>query len=565
MPRPHYLLSVLILLFTLLTSACAPLFDDQGKEEVSPVFRTAPYRIALLPLDSRPACTSLVSHLGTIGNIDVRIPPQELLDHYHTPADRTALRSWLQEEAKHTDTLIISADMLLHGSLLRSRKNDLTDEDISSALTFLHTLRQDNPTIQLYVFSTIPRLLIADDTATAKYQKAMLKYSTLQEEILLFSQEDLLDELHELEEDIPSEILDDYHRLYERNLTVNLGLLSLVEDHTIDYLMIGQDDGHVFGMPNIVKDHLDRQIRHNPQLADRTQIVRGADELAMLLVSRIHGHSLAPLSVYVAYNDEKAGGTIMPFMSQSVNTTVNEKIASINARRTDCPDDADFVLYVYIGNDTTDVSLPQNALHVLRSLDADDRPIALVDLSEHFRASETVFPTLLNESFPLHRLIAYAGWNTASNAIGTAVAEAGIYANALKSASDEYDQLASVYANLIFLNDRFLDDYYYMKLVQPYLKLRLSALSNDPYRLSMQSYYEANDWLSRAMQNQANILSSTDAYRAPFRPTMTDLTDTFRITSLTVDVNLPWERIFEANITSKIFIKNLQKTVDIYP
>lgn len=563
MRRTYCLLFILILPIFFLT-ACSPQVIDHS-EEVFGSFSAPPQRIVLLPLDSRPACTSMVARLARIGNVDLILPPQEMLDHYHTPADCTSLRTWLQEECHYTDTLIVSADMLLHGSLLHSRENELTDEDIASTIQFFRTLRRDNPNLKFYVFSTIPRLLIADDSDTAQYQKDMLTYSTLQEEVLLFGQTSLLDDLRELEDEIPPDILERYHRLYERNRLANEVLIALVKDHTIDHLVIGQDDGHVFGLPNIVKDHLDRYIHHDPDLSAHIQIVRGADELAMLLVSRIHADARAPLAVYVAYNDDTTGGTIMPFMSQSVNTTVNEKIASINACRTAQLEDADFILYVYIGNDANNIMLAQNSLAAIRRFDTLDKPIALVDLSEHFRASETLFPVLLADGFPLHRLIAYAGWNTASNAIGTAIAQAGIYANAMRSSTHKQEKLAISHANLTFLNDRFLDDYYYMKLIQPYLKLRLSALTNDPYQLSEQTYYEANDWLTNAMQNQAALLFATDAYQCPFRIAMSNLDETFVITELTVETSLPWERIFEANVFSKIIIKNLQKSVDTSP
>lgn len=562
MRQRQFLIFVLLLLFTALTTACAPQISAPN-EPLSIAFDRQSQKVILLPLDSRPACTTMVTRLAQIGNIDVILPDAELLDHYRTPADRTALRHWLQEKVKTNDTLILSADMLLHGSLLQSRMSSLSDKELADALLFLRTLKQTNPDLKLYVFHTIPRLLIADDAKTAKYQKDMLRYSTLQEEIMLFNQEELLEELHELQEDIPPEIIARYHHLYEQNLRINESLLSLVEDHTIDHLVIGQDDGHVFGMPNIVKEQLDRHIRHNPQLAERTQIVRGADELAMLLVSRIHSASSRPLSVCVRYNDDKTGGMVMPFMSQSVNTTVNEKLSSVNAYRTDKIEDADFVLYVYVGNTSHSFADAQDSLQTLHHLDAMDKPIALVDLSEHFRASETLFPTLLAGDFPLHRLIAYAGWNTASNAIGTAVAQAVLYTNAITSADTESDKLAVALGNLTFLNDRFLDDYYYMKLVQPYLKLRLSAFADDPYYLSSESYYEANTWLHTEMQNQARLLATSNSYHLPFKIAMSEIESPFRITELTVKSNLPWERIFEANIFSKIILKNLQKSVDI--
>ncbi len=565
--RSIYRLLLLLLSIPLLflLSSCGPHSSLTDSYEVDPHFSTQAKRVALLPLDSRPACTVLPQRLAHIGNIDLVIPPKSILDHYHQPADRTQIREWLQAEAKQTDTMIVSADMLLHGSLLHSRKNELTDEDVTSMLDFLRSLRKEHPSLRLFVFHTIPRLLIADDEETEEYQSDMLSYSTLQEEILLFDQSDLLKDLTELEKDIPQEIRDRYHRLYDRNRKTNEALLALVSDGTIEYLAIGQDDGHVFGLPNLVKQHLDRLVYRDPLLSERVEIVRGADELAMLLISRIAIEDSSPLSVYVAYGKEDMSSMVMPFMSQSVNTTVDEKLASVNARRVYSSDDADCILYLYIGDDANDLDLPFTSADMIRRFDSEDKPIALVDLSQHFRASETLFPTLLEQGFPLHRLIAYAGWNTASNTIGTAVAQANLYVAKMKQSQTIDEQLATAYANLLFLNDRFLDDYYYMKLIQPYLKLRLSALLSDPYHLSMKDYYEANGWLDVAMQNQANLLSATGAYRSPFCIPLAKTNESFTVSHLTVDAILPWERTFEANIVSKIILKNLQKPVDTSP
>lgn len=558
------LLFISIPLLFLLTS-CSPHSSNTDYHEIDAHFPSQAKRIILLPLDSRPACTLLPQRLAQIGNIDLVIPPKDILDHYHRPADRMQIREWLTEEADKTDVMIISADMLLHGSLLHSRKNELTDEDMTSALDFLRTLHKEHPSLRLFVFHTIPRLLIADDEETAEYQEDMLSYSTLQEEIYLFNQSGLLEDMMELEEDIPQEIRDRYHRLYERNRKTNDALLALVADGTIEHLVIGQDDGHVFGLPNLVKAHLDQQVQRDAFLSEHVEIVRGADELAMLLVSRIATEKSPPLSVYVAYGDEDMSGVVMPFMSQSVNTTVEEKLASVNAQRVYSSDDADYILYLYIGNDAADLDRPHISTDALRRFDHAGKPVALVDLSEHFRASETLFPTLLKEEFPIHRLIAYAGWNTASNAIGTAVAQADMYTSKMKEAQEVEQELAIGYANLLFLNDRFLDDHYYMKLIQPYLKLRLSALLSDPYQLSMKAYYESNGWLGTAMQNQADLLSATTAYQIPFRLPLASFDGSLTVSHLTVESSLPWERTFEAKIITKINLKNLQKPVDISP
>ena len=54
-------------------------------------------------------------------------------------------------------------------------------------------------------------------------------------------------------------------------------------------------------------------------------------------------------------------------------------------------------------------------------------PVALVDLSANYDVKETIFPHLINNNTPLVRLAAFAGWNTVSNSVGTAGAQASIF------------------------------------------------------------------------------------------------------------------------------------------
>ena len=58
-------------------------------------------KMLLLPLDSRPPCTTLTQDLGRLASIDVIVPPNELLDNYHNPADRTKLTAWLNQNIQN--------------------------------------------------------------------------------------------------------------------------------------------------------------------------------------------------------------------------------------------------------------------------------------------------------------------------------------------------------------------------------------------------------------------------------------------------------------------------------
>src|SRR5574344_2584447 len=64
--------------------------------------------LLLVPLDSRPVCSTMVQKLGKLAGINVIVPPKELLDNYQEPADRKKLWSWLQKETSQGKNSIVS-------------------------------------------------------------------------------------------------------------------------------------------------------------------------------------------------------------------------------------------------------------------------------------------------------------------------------------------------------------------------------------------------------------------------------------------------------------------------
>ena len=90
--------------------------------------------ILLLPLDSRPVCSTMVQKLGALAGLNVILPPKACLDNYRTPSDRQKLLQWLQTNQPKYDYSIISADNLLHGGLLAARMNTATPTEEDALL-----------------------------------------------------------------------------------------------------------------------------------------------------------------------------------------------------------------------------------------------------------------------------------------------------------------------------------------------------------------------------------------------------------------------------------------------
>jgi hypothetical protein len=256
-----------------------------------------PYRLTvlLMPLDSRPACTNFVVALGKIANIKVIVPPSELLDNYQQPGNKQALINWLQQQSSSADYAIISTDMLIHGGLLNSRlaSGSVTDED--NAIIALQNLHNTNPALKLFVFNIIPRLWLPDNNSV--YQQQILEYSKLKDKAQQTKSETDLISLQKLEQTIPSDIINSYNALFERNYQLNLKLLQLLENKVISSLVIGQDDGQQYGISNIIKQKLYLAVE-TLTTKDNVNITRGTDEVALSMLGQIIGKN-TPLKVKV--------------------------------------------------------------------------------------------------------------------------------------------------------------------------------------------------------------------------------------------------------------------------
>lgn len=500
--------------------------------------------VILMPLDSRPPCTQFVEQLAGIIGVHLLLPPSELLDDYKTPGQKEALGNWLYETSKQADAAIISTDMLIHGSLVASRLSSGTPTDMDHVLQLLTTIHQEHPNLKMYVFNIIPRLILADSKENATYQKNMLKYSILKDQINTFENSEDIKKITEIEDKIPVAIRNHYVALYEQNDMLNTALINMTEQGIVAGLVIGQDDGQPFGIPNMSKQKLQHQLQQKTDLENKVFITRGTDEVALTLL----GHIVSELShyqprIFVTYSTAEAFQITMPFMPNTVGKTVEEKIAIAGGLQVDTPEQADFILYVHVGTKKNKESLKPAAQEV-QNLILQGYKVALVDLTENFQISESLLPTLLKENIDIARLIAYAGWNSTSNSIGTAITQAALFSNALSSETDTSQIIALYKLNLEFLIARFLDDLYYQKEINPYMNKQLQRVHIDPYNLGTQ-YYQTNYKIQKLMFSKTRWFLREGLQNQPIVIDTNQGTQELFITDLTIQTYLPWQRTFE--------------------
>ena len=113
----------------------------------------------LLPLDSRPATSTLPANIAGLISDGVRIPPAALLGTAQQGADNAALHEWLAAQPT-SGPLIVSLDALAYGGLVQSRKSPISAEE---ALSRLAPLRERSVQQPIYAFITLPRSPDATD------------------------------------------------------------------------------------------------------------------------------------------------------------------------------------------------------------------------------------------------------------------------------------------------------------------------------------------------------------------------------------------------------------------
>ncbi|MBE6105548.1 DUF4127 family protein [Anaerovibrio lipolyticus] len=532
---PIYLIMICILL------GSGFLMSQKQQGEIIDQMPATTKRVLLVPLDSRPPCGQLVADNGRTAGVEIILPKSETMDFYTLPGDTSKMRKWLYDEIKNCDEAIISIDQLLYGGLIASRNKPIKDEDITALAEYLKKLHEDNPNKKIHAFSILPRMNPPDFVEKYQDRKKLMEWSRLVHKYDDKPLSETAEKIQILEREIPSEQIKAYTEIYNRNLRLNCLLAKLVADGTLDDLTFGQDDGEVYSLPNLKLKEFIHYLHKNKIPGDKLAILHGADEVALSILTNIISRSNS-FKVYVDYSSEKAAMKVMPYMSICNQDTAHERLNFHHDFIVSTPEEADYILFISATDEETMDRRHYNAEKLL-DYQKLGKPVALVDLSKNFIAQEALLPILIQESFPVNSLIAYAGWNTASNSIGTAVSQAEIYLTALNQGLEQ-DRV--VYSNLSNLNNRVCEDYYYLKDVIDLVNINLKKKGySNVYDLDLEHNYKwAVDMMEAAMKQRLIQYKASGAFAKSFWLQNTEYT----VTDMQISSYFPWPRTFEINL-----------------
>lgn len=521
---------------------------------------TISHHVILIPLDGRPPCRQFVIDAGRIGGTEVLTPPHEMQDYYSQPGDTKAMKSWLSSEIGHADAVILSIDQLLYGGLLTAREKQASEEDVNELLAYLQELHEEHPDVPIYAFSILPRLTPQDTIDGYDERRDIMAYSRLvgrQAAGLPVDEE----KIASLKAKIPPASLERYLAHFRENAALNERLIDLTHDGTLTRLVLGQDDGEEYGIPNIEKFALQGYIKDLGLSEKQVFLTHGADEIALSLLAAWHNEQTGYTPrIFVQYNDAKAETRVMPYMAVPTGICTEEKIRLTGGRRVSSPEEADFTLLVST-NDADENTLDSRAkcVQLLKENIEKGQPTALVDLSKHFTGEETVLPQLIASDFPLNRLLAYAGWNTTSNSLGTAIAQACLYRSSLSAVTNEDEAIGLAAPQVRFLENRILEDYFYLKEDIDTINstLKKAGYVNTADLDLERNYRWANLMLRTSMTRHLLVYRQTAAFRAPFPVDTPAGPIWLQLHDLQADMSFPWPRTFEIYLETTPFLEKL--------
>ena len=158
--RPALLLLSTLLIGPLATAQTVP---TQSAPVQSPAPAAKSSGEILIPLDSRPATSTLPAQMAGLLGGAVHLPPASLLGDAKRGADPAALTSWLNDQPKD-GPLLVSLDALAYGGLVQSRSSR---DSVDTVMARLKAVRDWGAVSgqKVYAFIVLPRQPDALDRA----------------------------------------------------------------------------------------------------------------------------------------------------------------------------------------------------------------------------------------------------------------------------------------------------------------------------------------------------------------------------------------------------------------
>jgi hypothetical protein len=539
--------------------------------------------ILLLPLDDRPCNRLFPEQLGGIAGIKILQPPRALLGSFMKAGKPEALAAWLQENAGDAKAAIISIDMLCYGGLIASRAPAVALSLARQRLKSLVNLKQALPHLPIYVFNSIMRLSITVDAPqrVALWQDIAL-YSQLYDRVKRLGQASFKHDLAAVRKLIPDEILAAYLKTRKRNHAINREVVKLVAKGVTARAILCQEDCAPVGL------HVPEQtalVAGAKELAvsGRIHLHAGTDETALTLLARA-ACDLAGWhpKVAVYFGSKEGAQRTALYEDRPIEENAQAHVAACGGRITKDCGRAELVLLVHTPSGPQreisqrqerdkgeDAKSAKEIADRAAKLIKQGRSVAIADVA-YCNGADPALIKALREADILPLLAAYAGWNTAGNTLGTALAQGVLWELSAKKQrksliQDGHGQDAHATAcrrkNMLdthsilalskqvgFLFARLVDDYLYQSIVRQEAARFAEGLGASPFALG-ETKETVETFVVRRLRKLAKelFIKCFLGY---------SITNEYYISNFRFEkIRLPWPRLFEVETIVKAKVK----------
>ena len=413
--------------------------------------------ILLVPQDDRPVSLDYTVNTAERAGYTVLTPPRAYLSGKNFRGSPDLIWRWVEQNMVRADAAVLSTDTLIYGGLVDSRKHNEPLTTLMARENRIRALHAQYPKIPIYGFGTIMRTPYASSGGVepyyySKYGNDLSRLSGLQDKMDAGKiTPDETAGLLSLKLSIPSEYLQDWFKRRTKNNTINRMLIKDTKSGVFAYYSEGHDDNSKNSQSTLESRYLAADAKGLPE--SRYGSFPGADQLALLLIARYHddSHHLKP-AFSVIYPLGRAENTVPSYENQPIGKTISEHIAAVggvmagknvpdivlavNTPIASTGESGQFSNFGMMKQSTTDF------MNEVKNVIGRGIPVSMVDVYFANGSDNTLMNLMVKDDL-LYKVAAYNGWNTASNTIGYAIAQA-ILAPSM-SAEDHKNMLTEQY------------------------------------------------------------------------------------------------------------------------
>lgn len=511
-------------------------------------------KIVYIPLDDRPCTYAFPVKLAEILGFKVMAPPASFLGSFTDPGDFKKIFSWLAENIKKADVLIIYLEALIFGNLLASRNKKITFKEALRRAEKLKHLLMENPKTNVFGYTVILRN--APSGLSFRGVKGAQKIVNFSAGISSFvKQREILKEnwwnglklncFAEKYKLKKTEIIN-YLKTRQRNFKLNRLFLRWLSEDVLDYLWIGSDDTAGASISRLEGQILNKEIR-DLKLKNKVFQYNGTDEGSQLMFSFYAGKVFKyKPKIFPVYFPKTGRSIVTAYENKSIEKNLISQVRAGGGDKASSRSKSDIVLYINCPLDFQKEAVSQDenkvvirnyyknmAFRINKDIAA-KRVVSLADVA-YANGADIGLVKYLEKNTDISKFASFSAWNTAGNSIGTAVSGSIIFYLSKKPPLIYSSSAGGKEENLKLLIERFLDDYIYQSLVKKKINEKIKFLGLSPYNLG-KNKTRIERFLKKEMKRESSKF----------------LKNNFKREKLKFKFSFPWPRTFEVKIVNRL-------------